>query len=83
MRKKAKQSSEADKEEFPLLGNIDVVIIDEEISLQLTLDLMLVGNNAVSDCVEAFKNGKPCMVFDSAFRERETDLLWPATAATR
>mmetsp|Transcript_10708 Transcript_10708/g.12921 ORF Transcript_10708/g.12921 Transcript_10708/m.12921 type:complete len:261 (-) Transcript_10708:85-867(-) len=36
----------------------------------------------VRRCVEAFKEGKPVMVFDSAFRERETDLLWPAFAAT-
>ena len=31
---------------------------------------------------EAFANGKPVMVFDSDFRECETDLLWPAAAAT-
>ena len=31
---------------------------------------------------EAFAQGKPVMVFDSDFRECETDLLWPATAAT-
>lgn len=36
----------------------------------------------VAACVEAFKAGKPVMVFDSAFRECETDLLWPATSAT-
>lgn len=36
----------------------------------------------VEKCVQAFKEGKPIMVFDSAFRECETDLLWPATAAT-
>jgi len=36
----------------------------------------------VQRCVEAFKKGEPIMVVDSAFRERETDLLWPATAAT-
>jgi 3,4-dihydroxy-2-butanone 4-phosphate synthase len=40
------------------------------------------GPDAVQACVEAFKRGKPVMVFDSAFRERETDLLWPAFAAT-
>jgi len=34
------------------------------------------GPDAVQACVEAFKIGKPVMVFDSAFRERETDLLW-------
>ncbi len=32
--------------------------------------------------IAAFAAGKPVMIFDSAFRERETDLLWPATAAT-
>ena len=31
---------------------------------------------------EAFANGNPVMVFDSDFRECETDLLWPAAAAT-
>ena len=31
---------------------------------------------------EAFAKGKPVMVFDSDFRECETDLLWPAAAAT-
>jgi len=36
----------------------------------------------VQKCIDAFKEGKPVMVFDSAFRECETDLLWPATAAT-
>jgi len=34
------------------------------------------GDDAVQACVAAFKSGKPVMVFDSAFRERETDLLW-------
>ncbi|GBG30664.1 3,4-dihydroxy-2-butanone 4-phosphate synthase [Hondaea fermentalgiana] len=34
-------------------------------------------SEGVKACVEAFKNGKPCMVFDSAFREGETDLLFP------
>ena len=28
------------------------------------------GQEAVSQAVEAFKNGEPIMVFDSAFRER-------------
>ena len=37
------------------------------------------GPDAVEACVEAFKQGKPVMVFDSAFRERETDLLWFAS----
>ncbi|MBT4058983.1 MAG: 3,4-dihydroxy-2-butanone-4-phosphate synthase [Euryarchaeota archaeon] len=32
--------------------------------------------------IAAFAAGKPVLVFDSDFRERETDLLWPATAAT-
>ena len=31
---------------------------------------------------EAFAQGKPVMDFDSDFRECETDLLWPAAAAT-
>lgn len=35
----------------------------------------------VQRCVDAFRKGDPVMVFDSAFRERETDLLWPAAAA--
>ena len=36
----------------------------------------------VQRCVEAFAEGKPVMVFDSVFREGETDLLFPATHAT-
>ena len=36
----------------------------------------------VGAAIEAFASGKPVMIFDSDFRERETDLLWPATAAT-
>lgn len=28
------------------------------------------GQEAVQEAVEAFKNGEPIMVFDSAFRER-------------
>ena len=39
-------------------------------------------NYAVDDAIRAFSQGKPVMVFDSDFREKETDLLWPATAAT-
>jgi len=39
------------------------------------------GDDAVQACVAAFKSGKPVMVFDSAFRERETDLLWCAGCA--
>jgi 3,4-dihydroxy 2-butanone 4-phosphate synthase len=38
--------------------------------------------DTVEDAIAAFSAGKPVMVFDSDFRERETDLLWPATAAT-
>ena len=36
----------------------------------------------VQKAIEAFANGQPVMVFDSDFREKETDLLWPAAAAT-
>ena len=38
--------------------------------------------DAVDDAIRAFSQGKPVMVFDSDFREKETDLLWPATSAT-
>ena len=38
--------------------------------------------DAVDEVIRAFSQGKPVMVFDSDFREKETDLLWPATAAT-
>jgi 3,4-dihydroxy 2-butanone 4-phosphate synthase len=38
--------------------------------------------DTVEDAIAAFSAGEPVMVFDSDFRERETDLLWPATAAT-
>ena len=38
--------------------------------------------DSVGDAIRAFSQGKPVMVFDSDFREKETDLLWPATAAT-
>ena len=38
--------------------------------------------SGVEQAVAAFAAGDPVMVFDSAFRERETDLLWPADAAT-
>jgi|TARA_B100001996_G_scaffold374251_1_gene352641 3,4-dihydroxy 2-butanone 4-phosphate synthase len=38
--------------------------------------------DTVEDAILAFSEGKPVMVFDSDFREKETDLLWPATAAT-
>jgi len=36
----------------------------------------------ITQAVAAFARGEPVMVFDSDFRERETDLLWPAAAAT-
>jgi len=36
----------------------------------------------VKRCIAAFKSGDPVMIFDSAFRECETDLLWPAVSAT-
>ncbi len=38
--------------------------------------------SAVERAIAAFAAGNPVMVFDSDFRERETDLLWPADAAT-
>ncbi len=38
--------------------------------------------NTVEAAVEAFSKGEPVMVFDSDFRECETDLLWPAIFAT-
>lgn len=36
----------------------------------------------IESAISAFAAGLPVMVFDSDFRECETDLLWPATAAT-
>lgn len=36
----------------------------------------------VERCVAAFTAGRPVMVFDSVFREGETDLLYPACHAT-
>ena len=39
-------------------------------------------SESVAEAVEAFARGDPVMIFDSDFREKETDLLWPATAAT-
>ena len=36
----------------------------------------------VENAIQAFSQGHPVMVFDSDFRECETDLLWPATAAS-
>ena len=39
-------------------------------------------SDPVSRAIAAFKLGNPVMIFDSDFREKETDLLWPATSAT-
>jgi len=39
-------------------------------------------SDLIEEASEAFARGKPVMVFDSDFRECETDLLWPAAAAT-
>ena len=36
----------------------------------------------VEAAIKAFSSGNPVMIFDSSFREQETDLLWPASAAT-
>ncbi len=36
----------------------------------------------IQEAAAAFSHGNPVMVFDSDFRECETDLLWPAAAAT-
>jgi len=38
--------------------------------------------SSVERAIAAFAAGNPVMIFDSAYRERETDLLWPAAAAT-
>jgi 3,4-dihydroxy 2-butanone 4-phosphate synthase len=38
--------------------------------------------DTVEDAIRAFSQGNPVMIFDSDFREKETDLLWPATAAS-
>ena len=38
--------------------------------------------DSVEEAIRSFSQGRPVMVFDSDFREKETDLLWPATAAT-
>ena len=35
----------------------------------------------IQQAIEAFSNGNPVLVFDSAFREQETDLLFPASVA--
>jgi 3,4-dihydroxy 2-butanone 4-phosphate synthase len=40
------------------------------------------SESALADAISSFRDGNPVLVFDSDFRERETDLLWPATAAT-
>ena len=40
------------------------------------------SSNLMNEAAAAFAEGKPVMVFDSDFRECETDLLWPAAAAT-
>ena len=39
-------------------------------------------SDLIRKAAEAFSQGNPVMVFDSDFRECETDLLWPAAAAT-
>jgi len=39
-------------------------------------------SDGVGMAISAFKSGNPVMIFDSDFREKETDLLWPATSAT-
>tara|TARA_Y100001935_G_scaffold26351_1_gene19712 strand:- start:4139 stop:4852 length:714 start_codon:yes stop_codon:yes gene_type:complete len=36
----------------------------------------------VDKAIQEFAAGRPVMVFDSSFRESETDLLWPAQFAT-
>lgn len=36
----------------------------------------------VESVISAFRSGKPVLVFDSAFREQETDLLFPAATVT-
>ena len=36
----------------------------------------------VKSVISAFRSGKPVLVFDSAFREQETDLLFPAATVT-
>jgi 3,4-dihydroxy 2-butanone 4-phosphate synthase len=39
-------------------------------------------SDLIREAADAFSQGNPVMVFDSDFRECETDLLWPAAAAT-
>ena len=41
-----------------------------------------VMSGGIGEAIEAFKSGNPVMIFDSSFREKETDLLWPAEFAT-
>ncbi len=36
----------------------------------------------IGAAVKAFSKGNPVMIFDSSFREQETDLLWPASVTT-
>lgn len=38
--------------------------------------------SVIAAAIEAFSKGNPVMIFDSSFREQETDLLWPASCAT-
>ncbi|MDP7002443.1 MAG: 3,4-dihydroxy-2-butanone-4-phosphate synthase [Candidatus Thalassarchaeaceae archaeon] len=38
--------------------------------------------SGVEEAIAAFASGNPVMIFDSAFREMETDLLWPASTAS-
>ncbi len=40
------------------------------------------SDSPLARAIDAFSRGQPVLVFDSDFREQETDLLWPATAAT-
>tara|TARA_B100000686_G_scaffold344136_1_gene426220 strand:+ start:436 stop:1167 length:732 start_codon:yes stop_codon:yes gene_type:complete len=39
-------------------------------------------DNLVAGAISAFKSGKPVMIYDSDYREMETDLLWHAASAT-
>ena len=39
-------------------------------------------DNEVREAISAFKSGRPVMIYDSDYREMETDLLWHAAAAT-
>jgi len=42
----------------------------------------IVMGKGIAEAIKAFSLGEPVMIFDSDFRERETDLLWPAAKAT-